>query len=56
MKNQYDDEEEDDDDEIVDGSVSMEPGIESSFNESDGRAYKRGPYKSYTMDEKLKAV
>ena len=36
-------------------SEDPEP-IESSFNESEGRAYKRGPYKSYSMQEKMDAV
>ena len=29
---------------------------ESSFNDSEGKEYKRGPYKSYTMQEKIRAV
>lgn len=56
MENVKKDESEEFNEELEEDSPELEVGCESSFNESDGRAYKRGPYKSYTMDEKLKAV
>ena len=41
---------------MEDSSSPEEVSGDTSFNNTDGQTYKRGPYKSYTMAEKIQAV